>query len=338
MLTLIDPISEEAPCGEDIRYQPSYRKILDLRKSIKEGKSAEYKELERLCIASLSEESKDLHVLGVLIETWISLRGLDGAKEGLSIALQIVQKYWSDFFPKGESHEVRSGVFMWMNTRLSDAVLHTKITEGKLGYTLAQLIDARKFDEYLSKLGIEKQRVIDKAKAEGKPLLEDIQKAIQRSKNEFYIGLTLRTQQCLEVLKELEAFLEDKIIEEPVFFSDLINKIELIKVLAESKITQNEASEQSIVEPEEVEDQNDEKPLLEKCLELIDQSELEDIHKILVKCILRIDRMNLSTPLAKLLKMGMIWGSRDLLESFQILAKNNIDLNEILKITHLETD
>lgn len=335
MLDLLAPISEESACGVDIKYQPSYRKILELRKHIKEGKSNEYKELERLCLVTLTEESKELHILCILMETWIFLRGLDGAKEGISVVLEWAKKYWEDLYPKGDNHEVRSGVFMWMNTRLSDAVLHVKITEGKYGYTLANLIDARKFDEYVSRLGITKHSIMDQAKAEGKPLLEDIQKAINRTENDFYLRLVVLSQQCTELLKELETFLEDKIVEDPIFFSDLENSIGFIKTLSDSRLREEPVVEIEEDQPEELIFEASLTPF-EKLLKSIEPSSFEELNQIIEKCISQIEQMNLSVPLAKLLKMALIWGNQDLLESFQILAKNDIDLNEILKITHLE--
>ncbi|WVV47076.1 type VI secretion system ImpA family N-terminal domain-containing protein [Pseudomonas sp. NA13] len=77
---LLEPISAESPCGPDLRYEPEYDQLRELRReddtSLPTGvwqssiKRALWPDLERLATTLLLERSKDL-----MISAWLGRLG-----------------------------------------------------------------------------------------------------------------------------------------------------------------------------------------------------------------------------------------------------------------------
>ena len=115
---LIQPISEDNPCGEDLRLDASvdsvYYKLRDYRNMArKEERQAlvdpdnfddvadGWAELAELSIDALKHKTKDLEVAAWLIEALTRLQGLEGFIKGYRVATELITRFWEQgLFPE----------------------------------------------------------------------------------------------------------------------------------------------------------------------------------------------------------------------------------------------
>jgi type VI secretion system protein ImpA len=115
---LIQPISEDNPCGEDLRLDASvesiYYKLRDCRNTArKEERQAlvdpdnfddipiGWAELAELAIDALKNKTKDLEVAAWLIEALTRIDGFDGFNKGYHLATELINNFWNEgLFPE----------------------------------------------------------------------------------------------------------------------------------------------------------------------------------------------------------------------------------------------
>jgi type VI secretion system protein ImpA len=101
---LLEPISEEAPCGEDLSYDPSFQELETLARGKQEtqfsaAEPPDWKGLRSRC-SELFTRSKDLRVAMTLTLASLELDGLPGFRESLSLVKGLLEKYWPTVYPQ----------------------------------------------------------------------------------------------------------------------------------------------------------------------------------------------------------------------------------------------
>jgi type VI secretion system ImpA family protein len=128
---LLSPITTDRPAGADLRYEPVYDQIRELRReddaTLPQGvwksdqKRAEWKAVEALCLETLETRSKDLQIAAWLLEAWVHLHGFEGAAEGFRLMHALCDGFWDDLYPRieGGDIEFRIGPLVWLNSKLA---------------------------------------------------------------------------------------------------------------------------------------------------------------------------------------------------------------------------
>lgn len=126
---LLAPISDAAPAGEFLRYDPIYDQIAEARReddpAMDQGvwqralKRADWKAVSQLCISALETRSKDLQLAIWLLEAWMHQYGFPGACEGLRAVLGLCRNFWDEMYPPLDDPEYRFAPLRWMNDRLT---------------------------------------------------------------------------------------------------------------------------------------------------------------------------------------------------------------------------
>jgi len=105
---LLQPISEEAPCGEDISYDPSFLALEALAggspeqqmgDEVIEAKEPDWDEV-RSSSLELAGRSKDLRVLLFVALSHLKLDGSSGFRDALTLLRRTLETYWDDVYPK----------------------------------------------------------------------------------------------------------------------------------------------------------------------------------------------------------------------------------------------
>ncbi|AUD79883.1 type VI secretion system protein TssA [Kangiella profundi] len=109
----IKPISEEQPCGRDLRDDTSvesiYYKLRDARNSARkaerialadadEGATIDenWYQLKDLSLDALKNETKDLEVVAWFIEATTRIDGIKGFTQGYQLASELIRRFWDD--------------------------------------------------------------------------------------------------------------------------------------------------------------------------------------------------------------------------------------------------
>jgi type VI secretion system protein ImpA len=110
---LLQPISPEAPCGEDLSYDASFNELETLAKG-KEAQQFSGSENPEWQVAAeepdwkalqakaceLFARSKDLRVTVILILSLLKLEGLPGFRDGLMLLQRLIREQWQGVYPR----------------------------------------------------------------------------------------------------------------------------------------------------------------------------------------------------------------------------------------------
>ena len=101
---LLQPISDESPCGEDLSYDPSLQELETLARGKEEtqfsaAEPPDWKGLRSRCL-ELFARSKDLRVAMMLAIASLELDGLRGFRESLSLVKGLIERYWPTAYPQ----------------------------------------------------------------------------------------------------------------------------------------------------------------------------------------------------------------------------------------------
>ncbi|UZE88961.1 type VI secretion system protein TssA [Pseudomonas viciae] len=132
---LLEPISAESPCGQDLRYDPEFDQLRELRReddtSLPTGvwqasiKRAQWPELERLATTLLLERSKDLMISAWLGEAWLHLAGVEGLPGSLALVAGLCERYPEQLHPQADEGDQAWRVIPleWLARRYSEVLL-----------------------------------------------------------------------------------------------------------------------------------------------------------------------------------------------------------------------
>jgi type VI secretion system protein ImpA len=140
---LLAPVSEAAPSGTCLRFEPVYDEIKRLREEDdptlpqgvwqRELKRADWPGVAALCAEALETRTKDLQIAAWLTEAWTRLEGFPGLDRGLRLLAGLCQGFWDDLYPAlGEDDEDRFAARLapveWAVDRLQLPVKRIPIT------------------------------------------------------------------------------------------------------------------------------------------------------------------------------------------------------------------
>ena len=95
--SLLEPISDERPGGEDIFYGDDFAELTAFRelrdKSAERRWTPDWDGVADVAERILTEQSKDIRVALYLAEAWLNTQGFGGFQSGLGLVLQLLQRF-----------------------------------------------------------------------------------------------------------------------------------------------------------------------------------------------------------------------------------------------------
>lgn len=105
--TLLVAVSDAAPCGEDLEYDPAYLQLerdaqgqpeRAMGNSVLPAEPPKWRDVQQSCL-NLLKRSKDLRLTLPLLHSAIAIDGLNGLSEGLQLIQGLLQQYWAEVYP-----------------------------------------------------------------------------------------------------------------------------------------------------------------------------------------------------------------------------------------------
>lgn len=208
MQDLLNPITEEFPTGQNLRFNPSplssYQSIKMARTAARDaeknnlynegGNEADehWRKILTLAPKVIAQESKDLEVATWLTEAMVRLYGFQGLRDSLVLIAGLLEHFWDHLYPMPDEDgiDTRVGPFAGLNGTSNDGVLLAPIRRAPLteGYTPGPFA----YYQYQQALDIE--RTENDAARELKIqntgfTLATIEQSVNESSNEFFINL-----------------------------------------------------------------------------------------------------------------------------------------------------
>lgn len=153
---LLEPLRDDAACGEDLSFSPEFDKLAELRRqddpSLDQGewvtslKQADWPAAMRLCEQLLRERTKDLRVVGWLTEADALTRGYTGLARGLALAAALCERHWESLHPQADAGDLeqRIGTLAWLLNRTSTLARQMPVLRNaQRSCSLADMTEAR---------------------------------------------------------------------------------------------------------------------------------------------------------------------------------------------------
>jgi type VI secretion system protein ImpA len=105
---LLAPVSDEAPCGEAVEYDPQFNELETLARGTPEqevgdtiipAEEPDWREVARIA-QELAARSKDLRVALYLLRAELKLSGMPGLAQGLELIKGYLEQYWPGVHPQ----------------------------------------------------------------------------------------------------------------------------------------------------------------------------------------------------------------------------------------------
>jgi type VI secretion system protein ImpA len=262
---LLQPISDENPSGESLRYSGLYDEISEARRAddtLNRGdwqeqlKVADYRKVLDLAVPALTSKTKDLQVAAWLSESLVKIHGFVGLRDSLQLLAGLQDKFWETIHPEIEEGDMegRANAISWMDQQCAFAAQGAPFT-GVEGYSFFDWEDSKKFDipENVDTLEMAEQRryaeLRETADREKRVTAELWKKEVASTRRASCEQVNFTIDECWAALAELNRVIEEK------FDRNQMPGLSTLKTSLDQVHTQVKKllEEKRIEEPDEVE-------------------------------------------------------------------------------------
>lgn len=222
---IFQPVSEESPSGENLRYSGLYDEIAEARRAdmdVSQGewqtelKVADFRKVVELAIPALVSQSKDLQVAAWLSEALIKIHGFAGLRDSLLLLAGLQDKFWETLHPEIDEGDMsgRANAVAWLDAQASLAIMGSAITSS--GYGFLDFEDSKKYDfpENMELLDTSEQVRLNELKAQAeaqrKVTGEMWRRSVAETNRAFCEATNLTVDECWTAFKELNRVIEEK--------------------------------------------------------------------------------------------------------------------------------
>ena len=356
---LIQPISEENPCGEDLRLDASvdsiYYKLRDFRNSArKEERQAlidpdnfddiadGWVDLAKLAVEALKDKTKDLEVAAWLIEALTRIEGIDGFNKGYKLATELITNFWDKgLYPEEDEDGLLTRVspISGLNGYDGNGSLIMPIKSTPV--TLASSEDNFVVWQYEQALQIE--RIDDPEKRQkrldaGAVTLDEIVRSVNATDANYYKQLEENINSAKEIYQGFVEALDAVTEEQPQPTSNIKNALEechdALNHLAKDKLNELEVSEDDAEVDEESEEKvNSSKNNVDKAIQ-----DRQQALKKLEEIAMFFRRTEPHSPVSYMINQTVQWSQLPLPELLKKLIPDNDARENYFKLSGIPVE
>lgn len=223
---LLQPISEENPSGESLRYSGIYDEIAEARRADKdvpmgdwqyELKTADYRKVIELATDALKNKTKDLQIAAWFSESLTKQFGFAGLRDSLKLVVGFQENFWETLFPEIDEGDMegRANALEWLDRETSMMIQRAPIIAGE-GLSFYDFEESKKFDipenvETLDSSDQERYSELrQQAEAENRVTGARWRKAKGQTRREFCEEITFIVDECWTEFENLNRVMEEK--------------------------------------------------------------------------------------------------------------------------------
>lgn len=223
---LLQPISEENPSGESLRYSGVYDEISEARRADKdvpmgdwqyELKTADYRKVVEIATDALKNKTKDLQIAAWLSESLTKQFGFAGLRDSLKLVVGFQENFWETLFPEIDEGDMegRANALEWLDRETSMMIRRAPITAGE-GLSFYDFEESKQFDipENVETLDSSDQErygeLRQQAEAENRVTGARWRKAKSQTRREFCEEISFIVDECWTEFENLNRVMEEK--------------------------------------------------------------------------------------------------------------------------------
>ena len=153
---MLQPVSEESPSGENLRYSGLYDEITEARRAdddLNQGdwqtelKVADFRKVIDLGVDALTSKTRDLQIAAWLSEALVKQYGFAGLRDSMKLLTGLQVNFWDTLHPEIDEGDMegRANAIAWFETQAAQSIMTTPITGAK-GYSFRDWEDSKTFD------------------------------------------------------------------------------------------------------------------------------------------------------------------------------------------------
>lgn len=222
----LQPISEENPSGESLRYSGLYDEILEARRAdedLSQGqwrhelKAADYRKVIELASGALKTQTKDLQIAVWFSEALAKVHGFVGLRDSLKLVSGFQEIFWETLYPEIDEGdmEARANALAFLDKQLASVLREKPITQGD-GFNWINWEESTRFDIPDSLDGLEyseRERLEElkkQAEAENRITGEKWRRARAASRRVFCEETYFVLSECWTEYENLNRVIEEK--------------------------------------------------------------------------------------------------------------------------------
>ena len=226
---LLQPIADDNPAGENLRYTQVYDDIKNARKADdtldrgdwqQELKTSDWDEVVKLSLSALNEKTKDLQIAAWLTEALMQKHGFAGMTEGMALITSLLESFWDDLYPEIDDDDLdyRIAPLEFILDKMALGIKFLLITDKNkttpcslLKLQEAKIVGYEKdtVDQYGDKDRNKQEKRLAMIE-EGKMTAEDLDGFVAATTKEFYLELAAGIAACSEQLNQMETVIDSK--------------------------------------------------------------------------------------------------------------------------------
>ena len=223
---MLQPISEEAPAGESLRYAGIYDEITEARRAddnLNQGawttelKVADFRRVVELAVPAITTQSKDIQIAAWLSEALIKQHGFAGLRDSMKLLTGLQQNFWDTLHPEVDEGDMegRANAISWFESQGAFAVKGVPFTGGD-GYSFINWEDSKTFDfpDNIEMLDTAEQVRLNELKAQAEAQRRTTgdmwRKAVMATRRAQMEEVNFVIEECWAELKSLNASVEEK--------------------------------------------------------------------------------------------------------------------------------
>ncbi|MFP4031841.1 MAG: type VI secretion system protein TssA [Desulfococcaceae bacterium] len=251
---LLEPISEDNPAGEDLRYDPVSDAIKEARRADdpldrgdwqQELKTSDWLEVVKLTRGALEKKGKDLQVAVWLVEGLTYTDGFEGFAAGCQFVRDLMETFWDTLHPVIEDEddfELRAARLEFLNNNGPFALSQVPVTDPResAGYNFIQYQESRD-------VGYEGDARNPEARREkiedGKTPPEEFDKAVLKTSKAFYAKMAEDVGAGIAAFEALDQLVDERFERDAPRLSDLGTTLKEIQRLANRLLAEKREKE-----------------------------------------------------------------------------------------------
>lgn len=256
---LLQPISAETMCGEDLSFSNEFHEIkkartqddplLDQGDWVSEPKQADWGFVSNKIIDLMSHRSKDIRLLTWLTEAWSHLYGFEGLAKAIELSYRLLEQYWLKIHPELEDDDLdqRLGLLQGLLNQLPTLVRSVPLIDRQPFYTLLD------YENFLYQQNNRRKNAEDSNEIEHSNALDDFEQLLASTAKSFQKQQYQNFQLFLEQWEIIKQVLDQLMELEAPSFAQIDSQFESIQLNLKKiyKVdTQNSSLSNMPIQPE----------------------------------------------------------------------------------------
>lgn len=236
ILSLLTPINEQSPCGEDYSFSNEFHAIkkartqddvlLDQGDWVTEPKQADWDFVATTSINLLQSKSKDIRLLTWLAEAWANLYGFKGISKSIELSHHLLEQYWLTLHPEVEDDDLdqRIGLLQGLINQLPLLIKKVSLNNHAPFY---HLLD---YDNFLYHENIRRKQSDDYDASTNPTELEQFEQALSNTDKNFQRENYQHFTEILQQWTTLKQVLDDLLGQDSPSFASIDSSLDTIHI------------------------------------------------------------------------------------------------------------